>query len=91
MVSLRNPENVIPLVLAIAATIWSLSFWIKPAKYNPDSILHRQIYLWYVSWFGKKLDENYELESEEVRRAGIVMTCIGVFALALFVLSMVPT
>jgi hypothetical protein len=82
-----NPENVIALALTLIGIAWALSFWIKPEKYNPNSVLHRQIYLWYVGWFGKTLDESYQLERDEVRKAGVAMTLIGTVAFILALLA----
>lgn len=79
------------LVLAgVVGIAWGVRLWAKPEMYNPNSILHRQLYLFSVSWLGKKLDEGWRLERQEVRKAGMVITLLGVVVLVFAALSLFP-
>lgn len=84
-----NLASLVLLVLALIGVAWGVHLWSKPQTYNPESLLHRQIYLWYVGWFGKTLDATYQLDSHEVRRAARGITLLAAVALILALLSIV--
>ncbi len=84
-----NLASLVLLVLALVGVAWGVRLWIKPQRYNSESLLHRQIYLWYVGWFGKTLDTTYQLDNREVRRAALVITLLAAVTLILAVLSIV--
>ncbi|PKO20397.1 MAG: hypothetical protein CVU38_20325 [Chloroflexi bacterium HGW-Chloroflexi-1] len=82
-----NLGSLFLLVLALIGIVWGVRLWTKPQRYNSKSLLHRQIYLWYVGWFGKTLDATYQLDNREVQKAALVITILAVVTLVLAVLS----
>lgn len=71
----------LPLILVLITLIWGVLLWRFPSLYNPESIIYRQVYLWYVVWFRKEADESYVLRDDEVVKAGRLMVIISVFTL----------
>lgn len=85
-----RPVSFVSLFLVVASLVgiaWGIRLWTKPQIYNPDSTLHRQLYLWYVGWFRKKLDASYQLSEEEVRKVGLAFTLLGAVSLMFAILS----
>ena len=76
------------VLISLGAIAWGIRLRTRPERYNPNSMLHRQLYLWYVGWFGKKLDDSYQLERDEVRKSGLVIALISVVSLILAVWSL---
>jgi hypothetical protein len=63
--------------------------WRFPSLYNPESILYRQVYLWYVVWFRKEADESFALRDDEVAKAGtliFVISAVGLLLVLLFIM-----
>jgi hypothetical protein len=77
----------VPLLLALIGGVWGIRLWIKPQIYNPESILYRQLYLWYTGWFGKKVDETYSLNDKEIRRSAILLIVVAIITSILAVLA----
>lgn len=83
----------LPLILVFITLIWGILLWRFPSLYNPESIIYRQVYLWYVVWFRKEADESFALRDDEVTKVGKVMVIVsGMMLLAaiLFVILVKP-
>lgn len=77
------------LIVGFLALIWGGLLWRFPSLYNPESILYRQVYLWYVVWFRKEADESFALRNDEVAKAGRLIFVISAVGLLLAFLFMV--
>ncbi len=77
------------LIVGVLALIWGRLLWRFPSLYNPESILYRQVYLWYVAWFRKEADESFSLRDDEVVKAGRLIFVISAFGLLLIILFIV--
>ena len=76
------------LIVGVLALIWGGLLWRFPSLYNPESILFRQVYLWYVVWFRKEADESFALREDEVAKAGrliFVISAVGLLLTILFI------
>ncbi len=77
------------LIVALLALIWGGLLWRFPSLYNPESILYRQVYLWYVVWFRKEADESFALRADEAANAGrliFVISAVGLLLIFLFIM-----
>lgn len=78
----------LPMIFALLSLTWGGLLWRFPSLYDPESILYRQLYLWYVVWFRKKADESFALCEDEVVRAGRVIFVLGAIQLLIIFLFM---
>jgi hypothetical protein len=75
-------------VVGFLALIWGALLWRFPSLYNPETILYRQVYLWYVVWYRKEADESFALRNDEVAKAGrliFVISAVGILIIFLFI------
>lgn len=69
------------LALTLANLVWGIRLWRAPSIYNPQAFFDRQLYLWYAAWFNRDVDESYQLDDAEIRKAGKLLVMIGVIVL----------
>jgi len=71
------------LILTMVNLIWGIRLWRTPSTYDPEAFFHRQLYLWYAAWFNRDVDESYQLDDEEIRKAGKLIVIIGVIVFSI--------